>query len=514
MVSAEMTGRHDDLRTADPRLTNSDLTPTPVAQRRWTWWNFAALWMGMVHNIFNFTWIGGLVTIGMSVPQALTIALVGNLVMTAVIGLNGRVGARFGIPFAVWARSAFGVYGANIPAMVRALVAIGWFGVQSYLAATAVNLLFSTVIPGWQSLSGASWLGMPANLWITMVLYWALNFLVLRKGMHSLRRFESWAGPAIFVVMGVLLVWALNSAHGFGELLGSPSKYPDVGSFLAGGFFPALALYIAGSWASMVVNIPDLTRFARSNRGQFWGTMIGLPAASLVYFGMAAIIVSATNEVFGKTYWNPTDVVAAVGSPVFDVIGAVLLAVATISVNIPANVVPPAYDLTNLMPRLITFKRGAAVAMVIAFLYMPWKLLQKPEALYEILDNLGILLGPITGILIADFFVVRRRRLDVPALYQSQGRYRASGGFNIVGLAVMVAVSGLLFVAEFFPPWGALYDYAWFVGVGLGFLVYLLTVVITGAVGGGLPPSLRPAGGAGCDAADTVASLTKDGADG
>lgn len=496
-----------NLDSGDSRLTNADLAPTPIADRRWTWWNFAALWMGMVHNIFNFTWIGGLVALGMSIPQALTIALVGNLIMTAVIGLNGWVGARYGIPFAVWVRSTFGVYGANIAAMVRALIAIGWFGVQSYLAATAVNLLFTTVIPGWKGLDG-TWLSMPTNLWITMIVYWVFNFLVLRKGMHSVRRFESWAGPAVFVVMAALVVWALTTAHGGGVLLNQPSKYQSVGDFLAGGFFPALALYIAGSWASMVLNISDLTRFARSNRGQFWGTMIGLPAASLVYFGMAAIIVSATEEIFGKAYWNPTDVIAAVGNPTFKVIGALLLALATISVNIPANVVPPAYDLTNLVPRFITFKRGAAIAMIAAFVYMPWKLMANPATLYSILNNLGVLLGPITGIVIADFFVVRKRRLDVAALYRTHGRYRATGGFNITGLAVLAAVSGLLFLAEFYPPMKPLYDYAWFVGVGFGFVVHVIVARAARLLTGGLPVALAPAGTTGQEAATATEQAT------
>jgi len=484
----------------DAALTNSDLAPTPPEQRRWTWWHYATLWMGMVHNIYNFTWIGGLVAIGMSVPQALGIALAGNLIQTVFIGLNGRIGARYGIPFAVWARSAFGVYGANIVTALRALTAIGWFAIQSYLAASAINLLLGTVVPGWDHLTG-TWLGMPTNMWITMVVYWALNFLVTRHGMETVRRFEGWAGPAIFVVMAVLLVLVIRDAHGVGTMLSAHSKFTSTGSFLAKGFFPALALYIAGSWSTMVLNIPDLTRFARSNRGQFWGTMIGLPLASLVYFGMAGIIVSATERSFGKAYWNPTDVIAAIGSPWLNIFGALLLAVATMSVNIPSNVVSAAYDLVNFAPRWITFRRASYLAMVIAFCFMPWKLMASPDALYEVLDNIGIALGPATGLLIADYFLVRRRRLDVPALYRIHGRYRGWRGFNPAGIGVLTVGIALLLVAEFTGPLHVLYEYAWFVGVAFGFLGYLAVVAVTRAVRRDPPAALEPAGTRGTEAA-------------
>lgn len=485
----------------DAQLTNQDLLPTPVQDRKWTWWHFSALWMGMVHNIFNFTWVGGLVVLGMSVWQALAVALIGNLIQTVFIGLNGRVGARFGLPFAVWARSAFGVYGANIAALLRGLVAIGWFGIQSYLAATAINLLLSTVVPGWSALGHGGFLGMPANLWITMVVYWALNFLVLRHGMRTVRHFASWAGPAIFVVMAILLIVVVTNAHGLGTLISQPSlKYPTFGSFMGKAFFPAVSLYIAGSWASMVLNIPDLTRFAHSNRGQFWGTMIGLPAASLLYFGMAAIIVSAVKEIYGKVYWNPTDVIGAVGNPWLSVFGAALLAVATISVNIPSNIVSPAYDITNLLPKFMTFRRAAYISIIVGFVYMPWKLMENPATLYGVLDNIGVVLGPITGIMIADFYVMRRRRLDVPALFRANGRYRYWSGFNPLSLGTLVLVCAFLFTGESVSAIGWAYEYAWPAGVGFGFAVYYLASWLSRRGDGRIAVGLRVGGTEGTEA--------------
>lgn len=484
---------------ADRSLTNSDLAPTPVGERQWSWWHFATLWMGMVHNIFNFTWVGGLVALGMSVWQALTVALVGNLIQTFVIGLNGRIGARFGIPFAVWARSAFGTLGANVVAILRAVIAIGWFGVQSYLAAAACNLLLETVIPGWKSLGHAAWQGVPANLWLTMLIYWAVNFLIVRHGMDTVRRFESWAGPMVFVVMAVLMVWAVSRAGGTGSLLTAPAAH-STNWYWTHAFGPAVATYIAGSWSTTVLNIPDITRFARSNRGQFWGTMIGLPAGSLLYFGMAAITVSTVRQLYGKTYWNPTDVLGAFGNPVLNVLGALLLAIATISVNIPANIISPAYDLTNLLPRVLTFRRGAYIAIAAAFLTMPWRLMANSETLFGVLDNLGAVLGPVTGILLADFFVLRRGLLDVPDLYRKAGRYRGWGGFNPIGLGVLAVVVAFLFASRAIPGLRWIYEFAWFTGVALAFAVHLIAAWITRSGSGPVAASVAAVGSPGTDA--------------
>lgn len=494
----------------DPQLSNPDLMPTPVQQRTWTTWNYGALWMGMVHNIFNFSWMGGLIAIGMSVWQALAIALTGSIIMTALIGLNGRVGARHGIPFAVWCRSTFGVYGANIPAIIRALVAVGWFGVQSYLGATAVNLLLAASIGPWGTLGHTVVGGLGLNLWIAMVIYWAINILVLRRGMETVRRFESWAGPMIFVVMLALLIWAIAVAHGLGPLFQTHSKFTNTWTFLLVGFIPGVAVFISGSWASMVLNITDLTRFARSNREQLLGTVIGLPIAQIVFFVMAAIIVSTGMAVFGKAFWNPSDLLSAINNPALSIIGALLLAIATISVNIPANIVSPAYDFTNLLPKVLNFRSAGLVAIILAFVYMPWKLMENPATLYGVLNNIGAFLGPATGIIMADYLFVRKQYLDVPALYKTHGRYRASGGFNLVSLIVLGVVTGILLIGEFVPSVAWLYNYAWFLGLLGGAAIYLIVVQVVKALSGGLPESLEPAGSLGeeLDELEVVAGTT------
>ncbi|HWK27818.1 MAG TPA: NCS1 family nucleobase:cation symporter-1 [Solirubrobacter sp.] len=489
-------------READPRLINDDLAPTPVGQRTWTGWNFAALWMGMVHSAFGFSVLGGMIAGGMSAWQALFVVLIANLIQLALMILTGRVGARFGIPFAVWARAAFGSYGANVPALLRGFVAIGWFGVQSYLGATAINALLGAVFDGWKGFDSVIG-GVAANLWVAMIVYWALNFLIIRHGMETVRRFEGWAGPMVFVVMVPLLIWSIDKAHGLGPVFHESSKYGTTGAFFIHGFLPGVALFISASWATMVLNLPDLTRFARSNREQVRGTLIGLPLATIVFYGMAAIIVSGTQAHTGKLLWNPSDVLVAIDIPAFTIVGAILIAVATMSVNLAANIVSPAYDITNVAPRIFTFKRAASLAIVLGFVYMPWKLMESPDTLFRVLNNVGAVIGPATGILIADFYLIRRGRLDVGELYRRQSRYWGRGGFNWLTLSVLATGTVICLLGQVIDAIDWTYEYAWFVGLGLGFVLHLLAVTLARrSRGGELPVEFQPAGTTGVEAAE------------
>jgi NCS1 family nucleobase:cation symporter-1 len=499
-VSATRAGVHDgQLLGADPGLANPDLVPTPVRARKWGAWNYAALWMGMIHSAFGFSVVGGMIATGMSAWQALLVVAVANTIQLILMAFTGRVGARYGIPFAVWARSTFGVLGANVPALLRAMVAIGWFGVQSYLGATAINALLGAAVGGWKGLD-AQVAGVAANLWIAMVAYWALNFLVIRHGMETVRRFEAWAGPMVFVVMVPLLIWALGKMDGLGPVFDHSSKYDSTSAFIRDAFLPGVALFISASWATMVLNLPDLTRFARSNRAQVAGTAIGLPLATVVFYAMAALIVSGTQAATGKVLWNPSDVLVVIDIPIVTIVGAALIAIATLSVNVAANVVSPAYDLTNLLPKVFNFKRAAALSIVLGFVYMPWKLMENPDTLFSVLNNVGAALGPATGIILADFYVVRRRRLDVDALYQRGGRYWSRSGFNVASLAVLVVVTAFCLLGQVIDAIGWAYEYAWFVGLGAGFVAYLAVAAMVRARAP-QRPELEPAGSVGVEAA-------------
>lgn len=495
------------LRAApDPTLANEDLTPTPLSERSWTGWNFAALWMGMVHSAFGFAVLGGMIAGGLSAWQALSIVLVANLIQLGLMMLTGRVGSRFGIPFAVWARSTFGTLGANIPALLRGFVAIGWFGVQSYLGATAINALLGTVSGAWLGFD-AEVGGVAANLWVAMVGYWSLNFLVIRHGMETIRRFESWAGPAVFVVMVPAVIWAFGQMDGLGPVFAASSSHGSVGHFLWHGFLPGVALFISASWATMVLNLPDLTRFATSNRAQVRGTIIGLPLATVVFYGMAAIIVSGTQAATGKALWNPADVLVAIDIPIFTVVGALLIAIATLSVNVAANLVSPSYDITNFLPRIFTFKRAAMLSIVLGFCFMPWKLMENPDTLFAVLNNVSAVIAPVTGIMLVDFYVIRRRRLDLDALYVRNGRYWGTRGFNVPSVAVLTVVSAFCLLGQLIDPIAWSYDYAWFVGLALGALLQWIVMAILRRRGGGtLPLAFQPAGDLGMEAEELEGS--------
>jgi nucleobase:cation symporter-1, NCS1 family len=458
--------------TTDPRLYNEDLAPTPVEKRTWGTWNYAALWMGMVHSAFGFAVLGTMIATGMSAWQALAVVFVANLIQMILMGFTGRVGARHGVPLAVWARSTFGVWGANVPALLRGFVAIGWFGVQSYLGATAVNALLGAVWGAWRDWHTIVF-GVGLNLWICMAFYWGVNVLVVRRGMETIRRFESWAGPMVFVLLIPMLIWALVKGHGVGPVFHVASKYHSTGSFFVHAFVPGIAWFISASWATMVLNLPDLTRFAKSNRAQLKGLFIGLPAATFVFYGMAAIIVSGTQAATGKLLWNPADVLTAIGNTYLTVLGAIIITVATLSVNVAANLVSPAYDLTNLAPKIFTFKRGAYVAILLAFFYGPWKLMQSPTTLFNILDNVGAVLGPATGVLLADYYVLHRRRLDVPALYDPHGRYAGIGGFNPWSIGVLAVGSLVCLMGQVVSAMHWAYQYAALFGIAFGFVAYI-----------------------------------------
>lgn len=480
----------------DPRLYNEDLAPTPVEKRTWTAWSYAALWMGMVHSAFGFAVLGTMIALGFSAFQALAVVFVANLVQMGLMALTGRVGARHGVPFAVWARSAFGVYGANVPAMLRAFVAIGWFGVQSYLGATAVNALLGAVSTAWRQWD-TQLFGVGLGLWAAMIIYWGLAFFVIRHGMETIRRFEQWAGPCVFIVLIPMLIWAISKGHGVGPVFHVHSKFAGLSGFLTHGFISGIAFFISASWATMVLNLPDLTRFARSNRAQVKGMFFGLPIATVVFYGMAAIIVSGTQAATGKVLWNPADVLVAIGNPYLTVVGALLITVATLSVNVAANLVSPAYDITNLLPKVFTFKRAATLSILLAFIYGPWKLMQSPTALFNVLGNIGAVLGPAIGILIADYYVVRRGRLDVPSLYRADGRYAGIGGFSPYALAVLVVGSLVCLSGEVIHSIAWTYQYASLLGIALGFVGYLVVFPIIR--GSRCAPMVEPAGDEGTE---------------
>jgi len=449
-------------------LYNHDLAPVPLAKRDWTTYNYAALWISMAHCIPTYMLASGLMTAGMNWWQALVTILLGNSIVLVPILLNSHPGTKYGIPFPVFARAAYGTLGSNVPALMRALVACGWFGIQAWIGGEALQTFFTSLVPGWPALLGAGFGGHSTTEWLSFLVFWAINIAIIYRGMNLLRLVENWAAPFVLVMAAVLVVWALREAGGVGPLLGQPGKFQTLGDFLPV-FVPSLTAMI-GFWATLSLNMPDFTRFAKGQREQLLGQMVALPTTMFVFSAMGVLITSATVIIYGQAIWDPVKLVGRFETPVVVAIAMFTAVVATLSVNIAANVVSPANDFANAFPRLIDFKTGGLITGVVGVLMQPWKLLADPSGyIFTWLLGYSGGLGSIAGVLIADYWVVRKTRLELEDLYLTEGVY---GGWSIPALVATAAGCAAAWGGLVFPALRPIYDYAWFAGFGVAFLVH------------------------------------------
>lgn len=473
-------------------LYNEDLAPVSPQARTWTTYNFAALWISMAHCIPTYMLAGGLIAVGMSWGQALFTITLGNIIVLAPILLNAHPGTKYGIPFPVLARASFGTQGANVPAVLRAIVACGWFGIQTYIGGQAVKTFIVALWPSFGELPG-SFFGLTTPSAITFMLFWGLNIFIIYRGMNAVRHFENVAAPLVLVMAAMLLAWAIGRAGGLGPLLSKPAH----GDFWSV-FVPSLTAMI-GFWATLSLNIPDFTRFGRGQREQMLGQVLGLPTTMLAFSAMGVIITSASQAILSgakmEELWDPVyllsqltsaspplgldaPLIASAGMRVFIAVFALLgVTVATISTNIAANVVSPANDFANLAPKYISFKTGGLITGLVGIAMMPWKLMASADTyIFDWLVGYSALLGPIAGIMVVDYWVLKKRELDVIDLYRPHGRY---AGTNYVAIAALVLgalpnVPGFLLTlaGEKTGFWVSLYVYAWFTGFTLAAGIY------------------------------------------
>ncbi|HEY2907825.1 MAG TPA: NCS1 family nucleobase:cation symporter-1 [Vicinamibacterales bacterium] len=450
----------DTRRVEASPLYNDDLAPVPLARRTWTTYNYAALWVSMAHCIPTYMLASGLMAAGMNWSQALVTILAGNTIVLAPILLNSHPGTKYGIPFPVFARAAYGTFGSNVPALMRALVACGWFGIQAWIGGEALQTMFKTIVPGWAGLLGAGVAGHTGTEWLSFLLFWSLNVFIIYRGMDLLRAVENWAAPFVLIMAGALLWWAVSKANGLGPLLAQPGKFHTLREFLPV-FVPSLTAMI-GYWATLSLNMPDFTRFGRSQREQIVGQVVALPTTMFLFAAMGVMITSATAIIYGQAIWDPVQLVGHFSSPVIVAIAMFTVVVATLAVNIAANVVSPANDFANAFPRLIGFKTGGLITGVLGIAIMPWKLLADPSGyIYTWLLGYSGGLGSIAGVLIADYWIVRRRELRLEDLYLHDGAY---AGWNSRAIAATVVGCALAWGGLVVPALKPLYDYAWFVG--------------------------------------------------
>ncbi len=464
-------------------LYNHDLAPVSIANRNWTSYNFATLWMSMSACITTYMLASGLIATGMSWWQALLTIFIGNVIVLIPILLNSHPGTKYGIPFPVFARAAYGTYGSNLPALMRALVACGWFGIQAWIGGQALDMLFAQIIPGWSSLNSQI-AGHPLSAWVSFGLFWSMNILVIYRGMDQVKRLAGLTAPYVFIMTAVLAGWAVSKANGLGHILAQPPKLNDLASFMPV-FIPSLTAMI-GYWATLSLNMPDFTRFGRSQREQTIGQVVALPLSMTIYSGMGVLITSAAIIIFAGVpmteLWDPVKLVGHFEEKWIIAIAMFTIVLASLCVNTAANVVSPANDFANAFPKYISFKTGGLITGIIGVMMQPWRLLSDASAyIFDWLQGYSGGLGSIAGVLIVDYWLIRKRQLNLPDLYLEDGDYTYKGGWN--WKAVVATIVGCIFAwigaVPGFEVLKPVYQYAWFVGLAASAIVYYALMVGT-----------------------------------
>ncbi len=466
-------------------LWNHDLAPTTINQRTWSTWNIAALWIGMSVVITTYTLAGGFIEAGMNWWQAMITILLGNTIVLVPMILNAHAGTKYGVSFPVLSRAAFGTKGANVPAMLRAIVACGWFGIQTWIGGEAIDALLGVMFPGWKTLfGGAGFLSVAVHTWIAFFLFWGIQVFIILKGVEGIKHLETWSAPLLLLGGAVLLIWAAWRAGGLGHVLTESSALQkQQNNFWT--IFPGSLTASVGYWATLSLNIPDFTRYARSQKSQMLGQALGLPITMTAFAFIGVAVTSATLLIYGVAIPNPVDLMARFDNVLIVLFATAVIFAAQLTTNMAANVVSPSNDFSNLNPKLISYVTGGLITAVIGVLMMPWKLMSSMGAyIFTWLIGYSGLMGAIAGILICDYWVIRKRQLNLEALFDTRGIYSYGNGFNWRALVALIAsiipvVPGFIKAAT--TPNGqvanpgfldTLYTYAWFVTFGLGFVIY------------------------------------------
>ena len=502
-------GRHEltdeaQAALADSPIYNDDLAPVRIEQRTWSTYAYFALWVGMAINIPSWTLAAGLIALGMDWVQAVVTVMLGNVIVLIPMLLNSHAGTKYGIPYPVFARASFGVIGANLPALIRAGVACGWFGIQTWIGGGAIFVLVGAILGPESWWVTASPLaigfgeGVPWTQWLSFAIFWLMNLYIILRGMNTLRIFENWSAPFLIIVSLGLAVAMVAQAGSFGAILQQPSAFGGwTGEFWAL-FFPSLMAMIA-FWSTLSLHMPDFTRFGKSQGDQFAGQVLGLPTTMTVFAVLAVITASASALVYGTTFFDPVQLTAQFGNPLLIVVSLFAVVIATLTTNVAANLVSPSYDFSNTFPKLISFRTGGIITAIIGVLIQPWYLISNPSIyIFTWLGFYGGATGAIAGVLIADYWWVRRTALRLADLFRTDGgAYRYAAGWNwraLVALAVgiVLAVGGAYSnldaegnptgpfpingIIPFLKP---LYDYSWVVGLAAGFLVYVVLAIVS-----------------------------------
>lgn len=455
-----------------PRLYNHDLAPTQRAGRTWRTYSIFTLWANDVHSLGNYAFAIGLFALGLGGWQILLALVLGGALLFGLLTLSGFMGEKTGVPFPVMSRIAFGIRGAQMPALVRGSVAVAWFGIQTFLASVVLRILVVALVPAAAGLDRNSVLGLSTLGWITFLALWGVQLLIVSYGMEMIRRYEAFAGPVILVTMAALAVWMFLQADGTIAWSTPDTKHgADMWLAVVGGAAMWVAIY-----GTFVLNFCDFTRGAVSRRSIVRGNFLGIPLNMAVFGAIVVVLSGAQFAIDGTIIESPSDVVRAIPSTPLLVLACLALLVLTVAVNLMANFVAPIYALTNLFPRRLNFRRAGLLSGALGLVILPWNLYGSPAVITYFLGGLGALLGPLFGIIMADYWLLRRARVHVPDLYREDpdGSYHYARGFNRRAVLALVPTALVALLLAFVPAFAVVSEFSWFLGAGLGAVLYLL----------------------------------------
>jgi NCS1 family nucleobase:cation symporter-1 len=461
-------------------LSNEDLAPVPPDRRTWNLWHIASLWVGMSVCIPTYMLAASMIGAGMTWVQSLLAILLGNAIVLVPLVINAHAGTRYGIPFPVFARASFGIAGAHVPSLLRSLVACGWFGIQTWIGGLAIHAILSILWPEWATLGG-SWqlMGQTLPIYLSFFAFWLINMYFVWAGTESIKWMETVSAPFLIIMGLALLAWAAGRVGGMGELL-SPSdslagdRRMPRSQFLITLFIPWLTAMV-GYWATLSLNIPDFTRYARTQKDQALGQALGLLTTMPLFAFIGVAVTGATVVLYGEAIWNPIDLLARLtreyDSPILGIAAMLVLIIATLTTNIAANIVAPANSISNLAPKQIGFRLGGLIAGTIGIVILPWKLLDMYQTW---LISYSGLLGAVGGVMMCDYLVVRRTRLIVNDLYRENGEYAYRNGVNPRAMIALAAGIAVALLGRIVPGLGFLFAGAWFSATLTSIVVYWL----------------------------------------
>lgn len=461
-----------EVQQKHPQLYNEDLAP--AKDRHWNVYSILSMWMSDVHSIGTYTFAAGLFFLGLNGWEVLVAEIIGAFAVCYLANLTGVAGTKLGVPYPVLSRISFGVFGGNVPALIRGFIAVFWYGIQTYLSSVAVVAVLLLVFPGMKGMMGHSFLGLSLPGWIGFLFLWLLQFLIFRYGMEFIRKYDNFCGPAVYAMMLLLIIWIAVKAGGKINIGISPVHVTTGHAIFQ--FFSAISLVIA-YFSTIILNVSDFTRFspsaATTKKGNFWGLPVNFTAFSLA----SVVITAGTITVFGKAITDPVLLIQKVNNPFFLILGAIVFIIATMGVNIVANLVSPAYDFSNAAPKHIDFRRGAMITSVLAVLVMPWKIYGSPVAVNYFLGGLGSLLGPIFAIIAVDFYLIKKGQINIHALYQigEEQSYWYKNGYNLKAFTAFAVGIIITVPLALTPAFATASAFSWPIGV-----------LITGSVYGAL----------------------------